>query len=61
MAEKIKRWIGEFRISYPRSVFDMSPVDLDHFEDADDAILICKDWLNVCSSVRSAAWRVYVG
>ena len=61
MAEKIKRWIRGFRISYPRSVFDMSPVNLDHFEETEDAVSICNDWLNVCSSVRSASWRVYVG
>ena len=36
MAEKIKRWIRGFRISYPRSVFDMSPVNLDHFEETEE-------------------------
>jgi len=47
-------------VSYPRSVFDMRPVDLSHFSHQDDASALCGDWMDVCNDVKKVAWRVYV-
>jgi len=60
MAERIRQYVRNLMLAYPRSVFDMRPVDLSHFESQDDAVALCGDWLNVCQDVKKVAWRIYV-
>ena len=33
MAETIKKWILSIRFEYPRSIFDMSPADLEEMDE----------------------------
>ena len=58
---RIKAWLNDFCAFYPRSVFDLSPIDLGHFASSSDADAVVGDWQNVRDDVRNAAWRVYVG
>ena len=47
-------------VVYPRSVFDLSPIDLNHFPPMDDVESLCTDWRTVGDTVKKVAWRVYV-
>ena len=59
---RLKRFISKLcgYVAYPRSVFDLSPLDLDHFPPMDDAESLSADWRMVAESVKKVAWRVYV-
>ena len=64
MAEAIKKWILSIRFEYPRSIFDLSPVDPSLWEDyvlvhktAEDALRT--DEKRVCEALYNAAVKEY--
>ena len=59
---RVKRFFAGLSglIAYPRSVFDLSPIDRMHFPAMDDAASLCGDWMAICGDVKKTAWRIYV-
>lgn len=61
MAEYLKKAFHSVarHFAYPRSVFDMSPVDLGHFAQRSDADALRADWARIGLDLQRAAERVY--
>ena len=59
---RVKRFLSGLSglIAYPRSVFDLSPIDREHFLPMDDVVSLCGDWMAICGDVKKAAWRIYI-
>ena len=59
MAEAIKKWILSIRFEYPRSIFDLSPADLEEMEEFDEANIAVQDgvrmdWIRVGEALTAA-------
>ena len=59
MAETIKKWILSIRFEYPRSIFDMSPADLEEMEEFEEANIadqdgVRMDWIRVGEALTAA-------
>ena len=64
MAETIKKWILSIRFEYPRSIFDMSPADLEEMEEFEEANIadqdgVRMDWIRVGEALTAAMGEYY--
>ena len=59
---KVKRFLAGLGglVAYPRSVFDLSPIDREYFPPMDDMSSLCGDWMAICGDVKKVSWRVYI-
>ncbi len=61
MAKYIKRAFSALLgfITYPRSVFDLSPSDPNHFSNRSPSAALHEDWHRLSDDLRRASAKVY--